>query len=52
MMAVYRIFLSNAFFGFSGFAKELHPVLIFLQALVTTISCISDFEQGGETAKK
>jgi len=25
MMAVFRIFLPNAFYGFSGFAKEVTP---------------------------
>ena len=25
MMAVFQIFLSNAFYGFSGFAKEVTP---------------------------
>ena len=28
-MAVYRIFLSNTFFGFSGFAKEVTPCFNF-----------------------
>ena len=27
MMAVFRIFLSNAFYGFSGLSRKLHPAL-------------------------